>query len=63
MSAAGFVSITPDDKYFIPEACKPHTQSSGLASVLPLIAANTSSLLECFKEDGPKGKLYLPLFN
>ncbi|CAG2205552.1 unnamed protein product [Mytilus edulis] len=58
MSAAGFVSITPDDKYFIPEACKPHTQSSGFASVLPLIAANTASLLECFKEDGPKGYDY-----
>ncbi|XP_071140399.1 S-adenosylmethionine-dependent methyltransferase Rv2258c-like [Mytilus edulis] len=58
MSAAGFVSITPDDTYLIPEACKPHTQSSGFASVLPLIAANTASLLECFKEDGPKGYDY-----
>ncbi|XP_052083695.1 S-adenosylmethionine-dependent methyltransferase Rv2258c-like [Mytilus californianus] len=58
MSAAGFVSITPDDKYFIPEACKPHTESSKLASVFPHIAANTSSVLECFKEDGPKGYDY-----
>ncbi|CAC5383474.1 unnamed protein product [Mytilus coruscus] len=58
MSAAGFVSITPDDKYFIPEACKPHTESSKLASALPHVAANTSSVLECFKEDGPKGYDY-----
>ncbi|CAC5380099.1 unnamed protein product [Mytilus coruscus] len=31
---------------------------SRLASVLPNVAANTSSLLECFNEDGPKGYDY-----
>ncbi|XP_071140396.1 S-adenosylmethionine-dependent methyltransferase Rv2258c-like isoform X1 [Mytilus edulis] len=63
MSAAGYVSISSDDKYFIPEACKPHTESSKLASALLQLAANTSSVLECFKEDGPKGYDYSNQFD
>jgi hypothetical protein len=59
MSAAKFVTITPDDKYFIPEACKPHIEHSFLASDLPNIVANTSAVLECFQKDGPKGDRYV----
>ena len=61
MSAAKFVTITPDDKYFIPEACKPHIENSFLASGLLIIFANTSAVLECFQKDGPKGDRYVML--
>ena len=61
MSAAKFVTITPDDKYFIPEACKPHIENSFLASGLLIIFANTSAVLECFQKDGPKGDRYVIL--
>ena len=61
MSAAKFVTITPDDKYFIPEACKPHIENSLLASELLTVFANTSAVLECFQKDGPKGDRYVIL--
>ena len=62
MSAAKFVTITTDDKYFIPEACKPHiVPHSFLASDLPNRAANMPSVLECFQKDGPKGDRYVCL--
>ena len=61
MSAATFVTITTDDKYFIPEACKPHIEHSLLASELLTIFANTSAVLECFKKDGPNGDRYVIL--
>ena len=56
MSAATFVTITTDDKYFIPEVCKPYIgRHKFLASDLPN--------LECFQKDGPKGDSYVCLFN
>lgn len=59
LSAAEFINITDDHKYFIPEACKPHiTESSFLACELPNVAKNMPSVLECFKKDGPKGFNY-----
>ena len=61
MSAAKFVTITTDDKYFIPEACKPHIENSLLASELLTVFANTSAVLECFQKDGPKGDRYVIL--
>jgi len=64
MSAAKFVTITTDDKYFIPEACKPHIgRHSFLASDLPNLAANMPAVLECFQKDGPKGDRYVCLFD
>ena len=60
MSAAKFVSITTNDKYFISAACKPYIGwHSFLTSDLPNLAANTAAVLECFQNDGPKGDRYV----
>jgi len=62
MSAAKFVTITTDDKYFIPETCKHYIgRHIFLASDLPNLAANTPAVLECFQKDGPKGDRYVML--
>lgn len=55
MTAAEIVSITDDNKYFIPEACKPYLELSYLASAMPTIAQNQKECINCFKKDGPKG--------
>jgi len=50
MSAATFVTITTDDKYFIPEVCKPYIgRHKFLASDLPNFAANMPLYLNAFR--------------
>ena len=64
MSAAKFISMTTDDKYFISAACKPNIgRHSFLTSDLTNLAANTLAVLECFQNNGPKGDRYVCLFD
>lgn len=58
MTAAEVVFMEGGDKYFIPEDCKPHLETSYLASALPVIAHNYKECLECFQQDGPSGYDY-----
>ncbi|CAC5391668.1 unnamed protein product [Mytilus coruscus] len=57
LSAAGFVCITPDDKYFIPEACKPHTESNTISNVLDF-GCGPGCLTIKLAEHLPKAKVY-----
>ncbi|XP_069103397.1 S-adenosylmethionine-dependent methyltransferase Rv2258c-like [Argopecten irradians] len=55
MVASRVVSLNDEDKYFIPEHCKPGLGVAGILGIYSTVSAMSKKATECFRKDGPSG--------